>query len=641
MIVNTVTIKNFLAISEAQVTLGARGLLLVQGENRDDTSAISNGAGKSSIGDALFWCLYGETARGVTGDSVVNRKNKKDCAVWVRLTDGDDTYLVSRYRKDTKFKNSLRIDKMGVGDISKGTDKETQALLVQILGASIDVFKAAVYSGQEQMPDLPGMTDKELKLLVEEAAGIDILQDAYALARTEALVVKEGILKATALRTAASDRMDRAKIAESAANATHAAWEGEREGRVEAQEIFYATTKKNYSAQLKVIRDYPTTLPILQSQLDALDQDILVVASQKHRHASMVNVCAVKNRALTAATTAHAMNLKALKHAKSHFDGVGSRVGTPCNECGKPYTGDDLATAEALAKAKMLDAARDAQQSKANVEAAQNDANAQQSALEAYELTMTDVSKAVAQKNALMAMQKTLEAEHRALAAAEAQVAEAEQGITRLQAEANPYDVTVASANKELEAASEILKNAKGEVEVAEKAEALAAATVAVLGPAGVRAHILDTVTPYLNERTSRYLGALSDGNINATWSTLTKTAKGDLREKFNIEVVNEQGADSFAGLSGGEKRKVRLSCALALQDLVASRATKPIDLWIGDEIDDALDEGGLERLMGILEDKARERGTVMVISHNALTDWIRESVVVVKEGGVSTVTKA
>ena len=162
-----------------------------------------------------------------------------------------------------------------------------------------------------------------------------------------------------------------------------------------------------------------------------------------------------------------------------------------------------------------------------------------------------------------------------------------------------------------------------------------------VFGPAGVRAHILDTVTPFLNDRTADYLSALSDGNISAVWSTLSTTAKGDTKEKFNIEVENDKGGKSFKLLSGGGKRKVRLATMLALQDLVASRATKPINLWIGDEIDDALDPAGLERLMGILERKARERGTVLVISHNELRDWCDNVATVTKRGGLSTIEGA
>ena len=51
----------------------------------------------------------------------------------------------------------------------------------------------------------------------------------------------------------------------------------------------------------------------------------------------------------------------------------------------------------------------------------------------------------------------------------------------------------------------------------------------------------------------------------------------------------------------------------------------------MADEVDDAVDKSGLERLMVILEEKARERGTVLVISHNSLTDWIRDSLTMVK----------
>ncbi|WP_210241344.1 hypothetical protein [Mesorhizobium sp. B1-1-1] len=95
--------------------------------------------------------------------------------------------------------------------------------------------------------------------------------------------------------------------------------------------------------------------------------------------------------------------------------------------------------------------------------------------------------------------------------------------------------------------------------------------------------------------------------------------------------VTNATGGKIFKGLSGGEKRKVRIATALALQDLVATRASKPIDLFIGDEIDDALDPAGLERLTMILEEKARERGSVFVISHNEMRDHVKQVMLIEK----------
>jgi len=207
-----------------------------------------------------------------------------------------------------------------------------------------------------------------------------------------------------------------------------------------------------------------------------------------------------------------------------------------------------------------------------------------------------------------------------------------------IKAETNPHGPAVKRAEEMVEKAQQAHAKCQKTLSAARVELALCQDAVEVYGPAVVRAHILDDVTPFLNARTADYLGQLADGNITATWSTLAANGKGEVREKFNIEVTNDTGGSSFAALSGGEKRKVRLACALALQDLVASRASKPIDLWIGDEVDDALDEAGLERLMGVLEDKARERGTVLVISHNPLKDWIRQEITVVKKGGYSTI---
>jgi len=645
MIIHQVDIVNFLAIGQAQVTLERRGLLLVQGENRDDSSAISNGAGKSSVGDAIFWCLYGETARGVSGDSVVNRKAKKGCVVQVILKDGDDTYTVVRNRKHPVNKNILQVFKAGVGDLTKGTDKETQALLVQILGASIDVFKAAVYSGQEQMPDLPGMTDKELKLLVEEAAGITVLQDAYEIARSEALAVKGEVGMAHLRLENAKQHHVRSQTAEMEAAERVSQWQNGQSERVSnawaavkdklAQSDLLAETHNNNvaSGALKPPK-------VTGEQIAAYEARLAAIKGEAVELARLNAVLASASRKVATLEAMHKANLAALKNSKAHAETVDDKVGTPCGECGKPFTADDIEAVKGLACNRLHEAARVASLSKRELEAAVVDANEHTKARDAYASSMTDASEATGQLKAWVAERDKYAASDDELATMLTEIKRATADANRIQGEENPHLAAAAAAERATAlAAADVARQAKIHEKMLDS-EALANRAVEVFSPAGVRAHILDSVTPYLNDRTARYLGSLADGNITAVWSTLTRTAKGELREKFNIEVTNVHGADSFAGLSGGEKRKVRLGCALALQDLVASRATKPIDLWIGDEIDDALDEGGLERLMGILEDKARERGTVMVISHNSLTDWIRQSIVVVKEGGASTISE-
>ena len=58
----------------------------MQGDNQDDPSTSSNGAGKSSLMEALCWVLWGKTARGIAGDDVI-RTGAKRAEVCVTLLD--------------------------------------------------------------------------------------------------------------------------------------------------------------------------------------------------------------------------------------------------------------------------------------------------------------------------------------------------------------------------------------------------------------------------------------------------------------------------------------------------------------------------------------------------------------------------
>jgi DNA repair exonuclease SbcCD ATPase subunit len=257
---------------------------------------------------------------------------------------------------------------------------------------------------------------------------------------------------------------------------------------------------------------------------------------------------------------------------------------------------------------------------------------------DAFVATMTDVSRVNAKRAELVDKLHEISGRVADARGAEKALADAKAQIKAKSAETDPFTEQVARLEGEIKVLTGERDKAVAAQDAASQAVKAHELAAKVYSPAGVRALMLDEVTPFLNDQTAKYLGTLSDGNISATWTTLVKDSKGELREKFAIEVVNAKGADTFKGVSGGEKRKVRIACALALQDLVARRASKPIELFIGDEIDDALDKAGLERLNEILKEKAKERGSVFVISHNDLKDWVPTTLVVTRRDGKSTV---
>lgn len=639
----SLTANNFLTLGRASIHLDGRGLNVIQGVNDADTSAHSNGAGKSSLVDALCWCLFGSTARGVKGDAVVNRTAKKDTEVFVKMVNGATEYIVVRYRKHKEFKNSLRLlsrtagdEGMAPADLSKGTDADTQKEVERVLGCSQEVFLAAVYSGQEIMPDLPKMGDRDLKRLIEEAAGLQRIELAYEEARSRRLEVQGAM-------TANSTKVDSVKVRiardESALllkTDSANAWDAARADRVtNARATVIATTAQLTEAAAVLKTNKPA--------YDAHKAEVATIDASLGEHSAIEGAARAAETAATRADSG--IDRAGLANARSVVATIVDQIANadvemakPCDECGKPHTADEKAEYIAHREKRLTDARANLALVEAKVRDQLAAAVTARNTATKARAKVPDVSATNARRAELVKQIDAFENEVKAARRLQQDVEAAKLALATRESEVNPFSDAVTTLKGQIAADAASLAALNEAQEGLRKRLEIADAVVKVFGPAGVRAQILDTVTPFLNDRTADYLSALSDGAITATWSTLTRAASGDLKEKFSIEVSSTTGGDSFLSLSGGEKRKVRLATALALQDLVASRATQPIDLWIGDEVDDALDPAGLERLMTILERKARERGTVLIISHNDLADWCDQITTVRKKDGYSTV---
>ena len=638
-------IQNFMGIGSADLDLSDKGLVAIQGVNLDDSSANSNGAGKSSLADALFWCLFGETARdGLGADEVVNRKVGKDCIVKTTWEDDKETFVITRWRKAKSMGKTSGVSLTWVSgtdfiDLTKGTDKLTQVEIEKALGCTKEVFQAAVYAGQEKLPNLPAMSDGELKQLIEKASGVDVLVAAYKVAREK---LKEAENDQDRWRmnhvrlerdvTQSKDRLDNL-------NEELGTYERKRDGNI-------ASLMNELTQHVKLAKDHQAKrddikIATLDAEIAKLDAKI---ESVKEEQIEEDNLAADEREARTALTTFSAHYNRAKDDAlrqKKKLDEIDNQVGTPCAECGKPFEAHDLGKIRKIAEDQLRALVARAKELKTDVEAQEKILSGRSQNLAQHRAARTDISKTVTERSRLAELLAVRKRAEDAMVSETNAAKRVKAQIDKLKAESNPFIALVEGCKKELDDAGVDYRKSEEDGVDVEKRIMVAKDVVKVFGPAGVRAHILDAVTPYLNDRTSDYLSAMSDGNISAIWSTLSLNAKGDLVEKFAIAVQKEEGGGSFASLSGGEKRKVRLSCALALQDLVATRATKSIELWVGDEIDDAMDDAGLERLMSILEQKARERGTVVVISHNAITDFIRDVATVTMENGLSTVAGA
>jgi DNA repair exonuclease SbcCD ATPase subunit len=629
----TLEVENFMALANAKVELEQRGLVLIQGVNAGDSSAASNGAGKSTLMNSLMWCIYGETSHGVKGDDVLSTGHEKNCRVKVTIEDEGKRYAIIRHRKHKEFKNRL-IVRGEDGDMTKGKDSLTQEFVERLIGASKEVFMASIYASQEAMPDLPGMSDKNLKTIVEEAAGVDRLTKAYAIARERANAAAARMETTKTKMDACLSLVESAQNELESAKTSSEAWERDRSERLDVARADLVGAEVTLTEVEMELRSLPEQI---RDTENAIGKEREKLASKEEHDAKLVKVRGAITDIRASIRITENIQKEAMQRARAlkvKAEEVNTKVGEPCPTCGKAYCVEDLSTVKESFVEQARSEISQAQASATSVAKYQEHLEKALKIESSLVASTPDVSAIISRIEQLTKELGTLRHREKEVVAVEALVARARSEVDRITKETNPFLAVIKRHEESLAANKSNYGVLKTELKNIQEQALLLDKARQVYSPAGVRSHILTSVTPFLNAQTAEYLNTLSDGNIVAEWSTMESTKKGEWRDKFNISVRKIGASKTFQTLSGGEKRKVRIACSLALQDLVASRASKNIELFIGDEIDDALDTAGLERLMGILEAKARERGTVMIISHKEMKSWFRETITVeVKEG--------
>lgn len=629
----TLEVENFMALANAKVELDQRGLVLIQGVNAGDSSAASNGAGKSTLMNSLMWCIYGETSHGVKGDDVLSTGHEKNCRVKVTIEDEGKRYAIIRHRKHKEFKNRL-IVRGEDGDMTKGKDSLTQEFVERLIGASKEVFMASIYASQEAMPDLPGMSDKNLKTIVEEAAGVDRLTKAYAIARERANAAAARMETTKTKMDACLSLVESAQNELESAKTSSEAWERDRSERLDVARADLVGAEVTLTEVEMELRSLPEQI---RDTENAIGKEREKLASKEEHDAKLVKVRGAITDIRASIRITENIQKEAMQRARAlkvKAEEVNTKVGEPCPTCGKAYCVEDLSTVKESFVEQARSEISQAQASATSVAKYQEHLEKALKIESSLVASTPDVSAIISRIEQLTKELGTLRHREKEVVAVEALVARARSEVDRITKETNPFLAVIKRHEESLAANKSNYDVLKTELKNIQEQALLLDKARQVYSPAGVRSHILTSVTPFLNAQTAEYLNTLSDGNIVAEWSTMESTKKGEWRDKFNISVRKIGASKTFQTLSGGEKRKVRIACSLALQDLVASRASKNIELFIGDEIDDALDTAGLERLMGILEAKARERGTVMIISHKEMKSWFRETITVeVKEG--------
>lgn len=122
-----IQITNFFSFGEAEVNLDRGGYVLVSGINENPVdNAISNGSGKSSLFDAVIWCLTGNTIRECKNVSNINADNGAKVTLYFSVD--KDKYEITRTKDYKPLGTTLKIIYNGQDVSGKGI-RDTEKIL--------------------------------------------------------------------------------------------------------------------------------------------------------------------------------------------------------------------------------------------------------------------------------------------------------------------------------------------------------------------------------------------------------------------------------------------------------------------------------------------------------------------------------
>lgn len=193
----TLTIRNFLSIGNVTqaIRLDDHGLSLVLGHNSDSNGGVTkNGAGKTSIVQAISYALYGQPITKIKADNLVNNINQKGMLVTCEFEANDVEYRIERGRKPNVLKFFVNGSEY-VEDLSLGENRQTQEQIDAILGMSFTLFSHIVLNTTSVIPFLR-LRAADQREVSEELLGVtQISARADSLKKlvgtTKALLVQE------------------------------------------------------------------------------------------------------------------------------------------------------------------------------------------------------------------------------------------------------------------------------------------------------------------------------------------------------------------------------------------------------------------------------------------------------------------
>lgn len=560
--INAISWRNFRSYGNNTTSLsfGKPGVTAITGKIIDKTTngSTNNGVGKSTIAEALTWCLFDKSIAGVKVDELINNVNQKNMEVTVEFTKGGVSYVISRYRKLGKSKSN------GVKFLVDGEDKtldsiaNTNVAIENVIGIPFDTFVLIVVitASKESFLDRP----------VKSSSGANQTDLFEWMFNLSLLTSKADVLKDQMKTT--NDQLKEIRT------------------KLEYQQQTAARYQKSLDQAARRVTNWETTnadaLTLAERKLANLmaidaDEQQLLIEARSVISSKIDNT----NVTLTDIKSTIRSSLNVVKTATNELKHL---VDQKCPYCLQKYESAEAKIAELTATvAEHQQAIDDLQPQQETLTNRINKFKDQQSAID--EQIVVDA---------------------RQLAKLSQDIAVLQSQIETLKTNTNPMEVVYSDLinnppeedTVDIEQLNELDKLAKHQDflhKLLTKKDSF------------IRKNLLAKAIPFLNSRLQQYL------------STLDAEYKVEFDLELNAKITTFGKEMSYRSLSNGQKAKINIVIPFAFRDVLQQMYGK-INICICDEVlDFGLDETGVSLAAQMIRTIARDQSTsVYVISHKA-----------------------
>jgi exonuclease SbcC len=636
-----------------------------------------NGAGKSSLLDAMTWALWGR-ARAKTDEELIYQ-GAAEMRVALAFELHDQQYQVIRQKKAGKGKGSaLEVQVRENGKwkgISEATILATQKKLISLLHLDFDTFVNSAFIQQGKADEFTRKTPSQRK---------DVLADILGLAQW------------TAYESRAKDRLNTLREEIAAIDAEIAGYDRELDRRAEYESALAAANLKLAESQEKLrlaeaqwaeVEKARDALNVLRRQMADLDKRIasgdkelaeieteLRAAQAKGdpeslaRELEAVNtfLARLEERESERARVTEQRQAAAEESArrrgendtlgpqteplKKRVETLGAATEPVCPTCGQPLTEDhrhriiEELTAEVesrraryrenTAQLKTLaDEIAAYDRTLIQINAELRERPAMQKKLADLQGKVVAATEARAQIDSLAARRSRwlegLQADRAQRAALEAEALELssravdadnlQNAVDKLRFEARVAMEELGAARQRLASLDSLVKY-RAEKQAARKKLAEEQGIFEELreafGKRGVPALIIEAAIPEIELTANQLLQKMTGGRMNVRFETQRETQAGEARETLDIKIADELGTRAYENFSGGEQFRVNFAIRIALSRLLAHRAGAQLQTLIVDEGFGSQDAQGRERLVEAINAIQDDFQRILVITH-------------------------